>query len=281
MYAVDNILDMRYFDTVLRELAERPRPPRLFYETKANLTKDQLRLLARAGVRGIQPGIESLSTPILRLMDKGVSGLQNVRAAEVVRGGRDAAGVEHPVRLPGRGAGRVPADGRAGALADAPQPPAGGGRLRLDRFSPYFDEAEANGLVNVRPSDAYRHVYPFAPAALDRLAYYFDYDYADGRDPGAVRGAARGQPSRAGGRRPDRPSGAARRGRPPGAAGHPPGGGPPADDAGGPARLAYLALDAGNTVDGVHAALEEDAGGAAPRGAEVAGWLEAWRRTAW
>src|SRR3712207_5823960 len=48
VYAVDNILDLKYFDTVLVELAGRPRPPRLFYETKANLTKDQLRLLARA-----------------------------------------------------------------------------------------------------------------------------------------------------------------------------------------------------------------------------------------
>src|SRR5205823_3394211 len=79
IYAVDNILDLKYFDTLLAELAERPRPPHLFYETKANLTKAQLRRLARAGVKQLQPGIESLSTPILRLMDKGVTGLQNVR----------------------------------------------------------------------------------------------------------------------------------------------------------------------------------------------------------
>ena len=36
-------------------------------------------LLARAGVRSIQPGIESFSDSVLRLMRKGVTGLQNVQ----------------------------------------------------------------------------------------------------------------------------------------------------------------------------------------------------------
>ena len=57
----------------------RPRPPSLFYELKANVTHEQVRLLRAAGVDRIQPGLESLSTPILRLMKKGVSAFQNVR----------------------------------------------------------------------------------------------------------------------------------------------------------------------------------------------------------
>ena len=36
---VDNILDMKYFDTVLEELAERQLPTRFFYEVKANLSR--------------------------------------------------------------------------------------------------------------------------------------------------------------------------------------------------------------------------------------------------
>src|SRR5262249_20167921 len=63
------------------------------------------------------------------------------------------------------------------------QPPGSLGQIRLDRFSPYSDRPGANGLINVRASAAYQHIYPFQPAELDRLAYYFDYDYADGRDP--------------------------------------------------------------------------------------------------
>ena len=51
----------------------------IFYETKANLKKDQLRTFYSSGVHAMQPGIESLSTPILRLMRKGVTALQNIR----------------------------------------------------------------------------------------------------------------------------------------------------------------------------------------------------------
>ena len=62
-------------------------------------------------------------------------------------------------------------------------PPQTAGRVRVDRFAPYFEHPERYGIVNVRPSRGFRYVYPFPPEVLERLAYYFDYDYADGRDP--------------------------------------------------------------------------------------------------
>jgi hypothetical protein len=43
--AVDNILDVRYVTTVLPEFARRGAPLELFYEVKANITRDQVRLL--------------------------------------------------------------------------------------------------------------------------------------------------------------------------------------------------------------------------------------------
>jgi hypothetical protein len=57
------------------------------------------------------------------------------------------------------------------------------GQVRLDRFSPYYKEPEAYGMVRVRPAPAYRYVYPFSEDSLTRLAYHFDFDYADGRQP--------------------------------------------------------------------------------------------------
>jgi ribosomal peptide maturation radical SAM protein 1 len=278
LYAIDNILDLSYFDTVLPALAERPRPPRLFYEMKANLSKAQLRLLARAGVWGIQPGIESLSTPILRLMNKGVSGLQNVRLLKWCAEIGLAAEWNFLCGFPGE----EPAEyARMADLVPSLvhlQPPAGVGQIRLDRFSPYFTAPEASGLVNVRASLAYGHVYPFAPAELARLAYYFDYDYADGRAPAAYTAALKAAVAawQAQDEAPrlelrdvgdsleihDTRPAAVR----------------PLTTLEGPARLAYLALDAGNTADGVRAALQEELGDAAPPAGEIAGWLEAWRR---
>jgi ribosomal peptide maturation radical SAM protein 1 len=76
---VDNILDLRYFQEVLPRLRDAGHNLRLFYEVKANLTRAQVRLLRAAGVGRIQPGLESLSSPILKSMRKGVTAFQNVR----------------------------------------------------------------------------------------------------------------------------------------------------------------------------------------------------------
>jgi hypothetical protein len=56
-------------------------------------------------------------------------------------------------------------------------------KLSLDRFSPYFFEPFRNGIINVRPSMAYSFVYPFNGEDLNKIAYHFDFDYNDGRDP--------------------------------------------------------------------------------------------------
>ena len=66
--AVDDIIDLGHVRDLLPLLASQEIDLTLFYETKANLTKNQLWAFKRAGVTAIQPGIESLSTPILRSM---------------------------------------------------------------------------------------------------------------------------------------------------------------------------------------------------------------------
>jgi ribosomal peptide maturation radical SAM protein 1 len=181
--AVDNIIDMSYFRAVLPRLAELQMQVDLFYETKANLRKEQVRLLREAGVVRIQPGIESLSSNVLRLMRKGVSALQNVQllrwCAEYM--------VEPCWNIIAGIPGEDPADYARQAeivpLLTHLTPPSGVGPVRLDRFSPLLTNAAAHGLSNVRATRAYHYVYPFPPEDLMALAYYFDFDYADGREP--------------------------------------------------------------------------------------------------
>ena len=76
---VDNILDMSFFKTVLPKLAGSEDKYALFYETKANLKREQVELLAQAGVLWIQPGIESLDDRILKLLAKGNSTVMNLQ----------------------------------------------------------------------------------------------------------------------------------------------------------------------------------------------------------
>ena len=76
--AVDNILDIAYLKDLFPVLAATETGYEIFYEVKANLSREQLRLMAQAGVTHIQPGIESLSSNVLLLMRKGVRAIQNV-----------------------------------------------------------------------------------------------------------------------------------------------------------------------------------------------------------
>ena len=180
---VDNILDMKYFQTVLPTLARAQRPLSLFYEVKADLARKHLRALRAAGVRRIQPGIESLSDHILQLMRKGTTALQNIQLMKWAHEYNICAEWNILYGFPGETCTDYDAMLKLLRAIRFLRPPTGCGPIRLDRFSPYFDSPAAYGFVNVRPLAPYPHLYPFGQAVLQRIAYYFEYDYAPGIDP--------------------------------------------------------------------------------------------------
>lgn len=70
----DNVLPLEYYTELaprLTELAARGERYELFVEIKTNARKDQLRSLRNAGFTYIQPGIESSSGGLLKMMKKG------------------------------------------------------------------------------------------------------------------------------------------------------------------------------------------------------------------
>jgi len=144
---------------------------------KANLTRAQLRLLAHGGVTHLQPGLESLSTHVLRLMDKGVRAAQNVNVLRWARYyGIDVAwGIL--CGFPGETAEDY--DRQAAAVPHLAhlQPPSGADRIWLERFSPLFTAPDRFGVRHRAPESSYRYVYPDA-VDIDRVAYFFDYELA-------------------------------------------------------------------------------------------------------
>ena len=70
---------MKYIREVFPKLNQSRLGLRFTYETKANLEFDQLDDLENGGVYALQPGIESFSNEVLRLMGKGCTGLQNIQ----------------------------------------------------------------------------------------------------------------------------------------------------------------------------------------------------------
>jgi ribosomal peptide maturation radical SAM protein 1 len=171
--AVDNILDMKYFRTFLRLLAEGGRDFGLFYEVKSNLKKEQLALLCRAGVRTIQPGIESLNDNVLKLMRKGVTALQNIQFLKWCAELNLKAIYNIIWGFPGESREDYRKMIELIPIITHLRPPIGAGTIRIDRFSPNFNQHEELGFGGISPATAYRHVYPLGPEALFNLAYYF------------------------------------------------------------------------------------------------------------
>lgn len=181
--AVDNIMDTKYFRDLLPEIKRRRLGLTLFYEVKANMTKEQVRMLKEAGVTMIQPGIESLHKNPLQLMRKGVTPLQNIQLLKWCA----EAGVRPSWNLLYGFPGENEQDYREMLpLLESIvhlQPPDGQGSIRLDRFSPYFQNPGTFGLVNARPLEVYRYLYPFPEADLAEIAYFYQYEFADGKNP--------------------------------------------------------------------------------------------------
>lgn len=180
---VDNIMAVEHARELLPRLRDQGADFRLFWETKSNLTRPQVAMLRDAGVRAIQPGIESLSTSILTLMRKGVTALQNVRLLKWCL----ANGVTPIWNLlygfPGededeyaRMAAFVP------ALGHLP-PPTSFHPMCVDRFSPYFDDPERHGIELIGPVIDYRPMLGVDDATAGDMAYQFAFRYRDGRDP--------------------------------------------------------------------------------------------------
>ena len=180
---VDNILDMRYFSDLLPALAADGRPWEIFYEVKANLSRAQVAALRAAGVARIQPGIESLSNHVLKLMRKGTCGLRNVQLLKWCR--EHGIGVEWNILYGCPGETREDYQEMLAMLLaiEFLDPPVACGPIRMDRFSPYFEKPQEFGLFNVRPMMPYTFLYPFPRESLMRIAYHFDFDYRPGEAP--------------------------------------------------------------------------------------------------
>ena len=173
LHAVDNIIDMRYFDTLLPDLARRKLPIRVFYETKANLKRSHVQMMRDAGVRWMQPGIESLATNVLKLIGKGLTAVQNVQLLKHTR--------QVGIRLTWNSLLGLPGEmdewyGESAAWIPLIShfQPGTMGWLKYDRYSVYFTYPERYGL-DLHPAALYADVYPIPEEELADLAYFFEH----------------------------------------------------------------------------------------------------------
>jgi ribosomal peptide maturation radical SAM protein 1 len=191
IHMADNIMPMQYFDTLLPEVVQAGLDLNIFYEQKSNLGHSQLRLLKAAGVSFIQPGIEALSTALLRKMHKGVSGAQNIRFLRDCRSLQICPSWNLLFNFPGDADVEYEETLALIRKLRHLNPPMGFRPISFDRFSPYFREPDLFGIKNLRPLEAYAMAYP-SDLASEEFAYHFvgDADVVEKRNPGLVRRVA-------------------------------------------------------------------------------------------
>lgn len=175
----DCILPRAYLTELLPHLQQALPGAWLFYEARADLGAQEVAALVSAGVRFVQAGVESLSTPVLQRLRKGTTArrvlafLRHARAAGLGVKWNLLAGVpgdlasEHEPLL-----ALMP-------LVHHLAPPMMLGSVTLQRFSPLWRQPEAWGLTDIRPWPAYAEVFgPDAP--LEGLATHFSARFASG-----------------------------------------------------------------------------------------------------
>lgn len=167
---VDNIIAKSYFSEFLPLLEEEELT--IFYETKASIIENDILAFRKSGVRFIQPGIESLSDPVLKLMRKGTTGCVNIECLRLCR----EYGI-NPAWSILSGFPGEQIEWYAETLMLLPKlfhlrPPNGFIPIRYDRFSPYYDQAH-QWQLELEPFEAYQHVYPPYQNQHDDIAYFF------------------------------------------------------------------------------------------------------------
>jgi ribosomal peptide maturation radical SAM protein 1 len=173
LFMADNILPLDYFDGFMDWAQRSGLHLNFFYELKANLNRKQVETLRRSGITWVQPGIESFSSNLLKLMDKGVRGIQNVALLKYM--------LENGVRATYLILGGFPGEDRsdyqwmAAEMAKLVhlEPPGHVCEIVFERFSPYHQAPERFGL-ELRPDRRYSALYPFGEETLTRLAQRFE-----------------------------------------------------------------------------------------------------------
>ncbi|MFO7937884.1 MAG: RiPP maturation radical SAM C-methyltransferase [Kiritimatiellia bacterium] len=171
--ACDNIVPPGYFEQVFPRFQVKE-GVFIKYETRPDITAEQMHTLVKAGVRCVQAGIEALSTESLRLMRKGVSAFNNILFLKncVSRG----LYPEWNLLLfsPGEDESVLHKYSRDIPNLTHLQPPVGVFPVEFVRDSLYFDNPEKFGL-NLEPHESLFYIYPFDRAAISNLAFRF-YD---------------------------------------------------------------------------------------------------------
>lgn len=171
IFFVDNIMGNQYYDSLLPKIRDLGFDYNLFWEIKANLTREKAIKLRDANVRYLQPGIENFSTEVLKEMNKGILGIQNIYTLKLAR--------QYGLTVSWNMLYGLPKEKDEYYIVDKwrslfhLEAPISHGRIILERHSPLFNDL-SRGIINQGPIEAYSCIYQFNEQDKFNFAYMFE-----------------------------------------------------------------------------------------------------------
>jgi ribosomal peptide maturation radical SAM protein 1 len=174
--AIDNIIEPEYIDKLFGQLSEAGSDIRLHYEVRPSLSRLQLKHMRKGGLFSIQPGVESFSTHILKLMKKHTTGVRNL---ELIKWST-YYGINNLYNILLRFPGETAEDYRAQVDVISKihhfQAPWAIAKARADRGSPMYTDPESQSISRLVPSACYDYLFPKDRFNLSRVSYYFEHE---------------------------------------------------------------------------------------------------------
>lgn len=172
--AIDNIMAPEYVEKLFGKLAAANSDICIHYEIRPNFSRKQLAKLRRSGLFSVQPGIESLSTNILKIMRKHSTGMRNVELIKWCTYYGINALYNILCRFPGETEDDYRTQSEVAARIVHFQPPYAIVKARADRGSPMYTEPDSQAVSGLVPAKCYQYIFPES-FDLRRISYYFDH----------------------------------------------------------------------------------------------------------
>jgi len=169
----DDIMPYEYFKELLPELKKEIPELKFFIDQKANLSLEKVKLLGEAGAYAILPGIESLSTSLLKRMDKGSTARQNIALMRYGRACQVYLVWFFLYGFPEDTYEEYEEQRRIIPFLSHLNPPRFIQEVELMRHSVFLNDPKRFNLSNLKPWKSYNAVLP-EEVESESIAYYYD-----------------------------------------------------------------------------------------------------------
>lgn len=176
IFAVDTALPEKSAEKTFKEFNKPPKLEHLIYQLRNNISFKELEILKEKGIKICHPGIESINDHLLTLMNKGSSALNNIRVLRDCKTLNLFNFWNLLYGLPGENKEDYEAIIKLIPHLYHLRPPSKELKIRIVRYSPFFNSPDKHGVKNIRPKDFSGLIYPDHPN-IDDLTLNFEGDY--------------------------------------------------------------------------------------------------------